>query len=103
VLPAVYDAKGDIEGLGVVLLEAMSYAKPAIASNAGGITDIVTDGENGYLVPPGDASALADAIVTLATDQTVSTRMGSRAKQIVDEKFSWNRIVSQLASLYEGK
>jgi glycosyltransferase involved in cell wall biosynthesis len=103
VLPAVYDAKGDIEGLGVVLLEAMSYAKPAIASNAGGITDIVTDGENGYLVPPGDASALADAIVTLATDQSSSKRMGLRAKQTVDEKFSWNRIVNQLAALYEGK
>ncbi len=103
VLPAVYDAKGDIEGLGVVLLEAMAHEKPAIASNAGGITDIITDGENGYLVPPGDASALANVIMTLATDKTACKRMGERAKQIVDDKFSWNRIVNQLAALYEGK
>jgi hypothetical protein len=47
VLPAVVDAKGDTEGLGVVLLEAMSYGKPTIASAAGGIVDIVRDGRNG--------------------------------------------------------
>jgi glycosyltransferase involved in cell wall biosynthesis len=51
VLPAVVDAKGDTEGLGVVLIEAMSYARPAIASAAGGIVDIVRDGRNGFLVP----------------------------------------------------
>ena len=54
VLPAVVDAKGDTEGLGVVLIEALSYGKPVIASAAGGIVDIVRDGETGLLVPPGD-------------------------------------------------
>lgn len=103
VLPAVYDAKGDIEGLGVVLIEAMSYSKPAIASNAGGITDIMTDGENGFLVPPRDVHALAKAIERLATDNEMRERMGVRAKQVVDGKFSWNRITSQLISLYERK
>ncbi len=103
VLPAVYDAKGDIEGLGVVLIEAMSYSKPAIASNAGGITDVVTDEDNGFLVPPGDVPALAKAIEKLATDNTMRERMGMRAKQVVDEKFSWNRITNQLISLYERK
>ena len=103
VLPAVYDAKGDIEGLGVVLLEAMSYAKPAIASNAGGITDIMMDGDNGFLVPPGDVQALAHAVEQLATNNAIRERMGIRAKQVVDEKFSWDRITNQLISLYERK
>jgi len=103
VLPAVYDAKGDIEGLGVVLLEAMSYAKPAIASDAGGITDIVADGDNGLLVPPGHVPALAQAIEQLATNRALRKQMGRRAKQVVDEKFSWDKITHQLVSLYERK
>jgi glycosyltransferase involved in cell wall biosynthesis len=101
VLPAVYDAKGDIEGLGVVLLEAMSYAKPAIASNAGGITDIVVNGENGFLVPPGDVRALAQAMERLSRNDTEREQMGQCAKQVVDEKFSWDRITDELISVYE--
>ncbi|MDQ3310225.1 MAG: glycosyltransferase, partial [Gemmatimonadota bacterium] len=62
VLPAVTDSKGDAEGLGVVLLEAMTYGKPVIASASGGIVDIVRNFETGLLVAPGDARALADAI-----------------------------------------
>ncbi|NIP82505.1 MAG: glycosyltransferase, partial [Gemmatimonadetes bacterium] len=61
-LPAVHDAKGDVEGLGVVLIEALALARPVIASRAGGITDIVRHEETGLLAPPGDASALATAI-----------------------------------------
>src|SRR5437879_8054282 len=59
VLPSIVDARGDTEGLGVVLLEAMSYHLPVIASNVGGITDIVADGETGLLVPPADPVAPA--------------------------------------------
>ncbi len=102
VLPAVYDKKGDIEGLGVVLIEAMSYMKPVIASDAGGITDVVENGVNGLLVPPGDTSALASAIKTLATDDSLRKKMGLKAKAIIDEKFNWNKIVSRLIALYEN-
>src|ERR1043166_7745057 len=59
VLPAVVDRRGDTEGLGVVLLEAMNHRVPVIASASGGITDIVEDGVSGLLVPPGDARARA--------------------------------------------
>lgn len=100
VLPAVYDKKGDIEGLGVVLIEAMSHLKPVIASSAGGITDVVEDGVNGLLVPPGDVSALAQAIRTLATDTKLRKEMGERAKKSIDERFNWDKIVNKLISLY---
>ena len=51
VLPAIVDSKGDTEGLGVVLIEALTYRKPVIASGVGGIVDIVKDEQTGILVP----------------------------------------------------
>ena len=100
VLPAVYDKKGDTEGLGVVLLEAMSYAKPVIASGVGGITDIVTDGKNGLLVPPADSDALAQAIKKMAQSVKLRRAFGRKARKTVDERFNWDKIVKKLATLY---
>jgi glycosyltransferase involved in cell wall biosynthesis len=100
VLPAVVDSKGDTEGLGVVLLEAMSYGKPVVASAAGGITDIVRHGENGLLVPPGDVDALAAAIQTLAADPAAAARMGAAALDDARERFSWEVIMTSLTELY---
>ncbi len=101
VLPAVYDKHGDTEGLGVVMIEAMSYAKPVIASNVGGITDVVEDGVSGFLVPPADVTALARAIKKLALDQSLCQRMGRAAKEIIDDKFNWDKITERMKSLYE--
>jgi glycosyltransferase involved in cell wall biosynthesis len=103
VLPAVYDDKGDTEGLGVVLLEAMSYGKPVVASQAGGITDIVVDGENGLLVPPADSSALAQAIQRMAKSRELRKKFGHAARKTVDEKFNWDTIVGELIALYREK
>lgn len=101
VLPAVYDKQGDIEGLGVVMIEAMSCYKSVIASKAGGITDVINDGVNGILVPPGDVKALAKAIKKLAKDAKLRIRMGKKAKKCIDEKFNWDRIVNSLILLYK--
>jgi glycosyltransferase involved in cell wall biosynthesis len=101
VLPAVYDKHGDTEGLGVVMLEAMAFSKPVVASNLGGITDVVEDGENGMLVPSGDVPALARALVAMATDGNARRRMGGNAKITVDEKFNWDKITRRLVRLYE--
>lgn len=100
VLPAVVDAKGDTEGLGVVLLEAMVFGKPVIASRAGGIVDIVRHGENGWLVPPGDPVALARAVVACAENPERAQRMGHTGRLDVEQDFSWGTITSRLASLY---
>jgi glycosyltransferase involved in cell wall biosynthesis len=100
VLPAVYDKKGDTEGLGVVLLEAMSYRKPVVASNVGGITDIVVEGKNGLLVPPADVVALAQAIEKMAKSRRLRVTLGRAARKTVDEKFNWDRIVRDLIALY---
>jgi glycosyltransferase involved in cell wall biosynthesis len=100
VLPAVVDAKGDVEGLGVVLLEAMSFGKPVIASAAGGITDIVRPSENGLLVPPGDAKSLAAAVECLARDPALVRRLGAAARRDVEANFSWDSILDRLEAVY---
>ena len=100
VLPAVIDAKGDTEGLGVVLLEAMSYARPVIASAAGGIVDIVKDGRNGWLVPPGDAPALARAVAEAMDDPARARERGLAGREDVETGFSWDAIADRLAEVY---
>lgn len=102
VLPAVVDAKGDVEGLGVVLLEAMSFGKPVVASRAGGITDIVRDGENGLLVPPGDTGALGAALARLAGDPGLARSLGEAGAEDVRERFSWDSILDRLLAVYQG-
>lgn len=102
VLPAVVDAKGDTEGLGVVLLEAMTYGKPVIASAAGGIVDIVQGGRNGWLVPPGDAPALAAAVEACMDDPARARRFGAQGRIDVAEGFSWEAITGRLAEVYRG-
>ncbi|HEX5724561.1 MAG TPA: glycosyltransferase [Longimicrobiaceae bacterium] len=102
VLPAVVDAKGDTEGLGVVLLEAMSYARPVLASEAGGIVDIVRDGRNGFLLTPGDADALAGAVAALMDDPARARALGLQGREDVEAGFSWDAIADRLAGIYRG-
>ena len=100
VLPSIVDARGDTEGLGVVLLEAMSYHLPVIASNVGGITDIVADGETGLLVPPADPVALAAALERLATDAPLAERLADAGRRYVQEHFSWPAILEEWQACY---
>jgi glycosyltransferase involved in cell wall biosynthesis len=102
VLPAVVDAKGDTEGLGVVLIEAMSYARPVIASAAGGIVDIVRDGRNGFLVPPGDAAALAAAVARMMEDPARARALGLQGREDAASGFSWDAIADRLAGIYRA-
>jgi glycosyltransferase involved in cell wall biosynthesis len=100
VLPAVVDARGDTEGLGVVLLEAMSYGVPVVASAAGGITDIVENEQTGLLVPPGNAQALAGAIRRLAEDARLRAQLGTAGQARFEAQFSWPAIVSRWDQVY---
>ncbi len=100
VLPATVDAKGDTEGLGVVLLEALSYGKPVIASAAGGIVDIVRDGETGLLVPPGNVNALANAIRRYMLDPELRSRHAASGRTHVERNFSWTAIIDRLTEVY---
>jgi glycosyltransferase involved in cell wall biosynthesis len=100
VLPAIIDATGDTEMLGMVLLEAMRYRRPVIASDVGGIPDIVRDGENGLLVPQQDPAALAAAINRLLTDRDLSRRLGEAGYTYARDHFGWETILAQTKGMY---
>ncbi len=101
VLPAIIDERGDTEGLGVVLLEAMVYKKPVIASAVGGILDIVKDYENGILVPEKDPKILAKKILEVLKDQELAKKLGENGYKFVKENFSWEKIINDLKNLYK--
>jgi glycosyltransferase involved in cell wall biosynthesis len=101
VLPAIITETGETEGLGVVLIEAMGYGKPVIASAAGGIVDIVKDNETGILVPPGDAEALAKAISRAMDQPDQLARIARKGTQFAESAFGWDTIVSDLRKVYK--
>lgn len=102
VLPASVDRRGDTEGLGVVLLEAMNHRVPVVASRIGGIPDIVEDGVSGLLVPPGDSAALAAALERLARDPELAARLGEAGYRRLRERFSWRAIVARWDAVYRA-
>ena len=88
------------EGLGLALIEASMHAKPLIGTLHGGIPEIVRQGENGLLVPPGDPSALAGAMATILTDPEAARSMGAAALQSAMSRFSWDRATDVLLESY---
>ena len=72
------------EGLGRVIVEAFCRGRGVVASRVGGIPDLVTDGEDGLLVPPEDAAALADALVAVLSDRELAQRLGAAARVAVE-------------------
>ena len=88
------------EGFGMVALEAMERARPVIVSAVGGLPEIVVDGETGIVVPPGDAEALAEAIVRLAGDLDAAAAMGRRARERALAEFPPERSVARIEELY---
>ena len=100
VLPSIIDARGDTEGLGVALLDAMSYGIPAIASRVGGIPDIIEDGVSGLLVPPANAEALASAIARVARDPAFAQQLARAGRERLRTHFSWDAITRQWDDVY---
>lgn len=102
VLPAIVTDKGETEGLGVVLMEAMQYGKLVIATDTGGIPDVVEDGATGILVKPGDAVTLAAAIRGAMNDPVRAARLAAAGREHAATEFSWDSIVGRLREVYEG-
>ena len=100
VLPAIVDHKGDTEGLGVVLIEAMELGLPVVASNVGGIPDVVVDGDSGMLVPEKDPEALANAFKRLASDRALVVSLLEGARRRIAECFEWNGIIKRQIEVY---
>ena len=101
VLPAIVDHKGDTEGLGVVLIEAMELGLPIVASNVGGIPDVVVDGKSGILVPEKDPVALADAFKRLEADPALIQKLLAGARKRIEECFTWDGIIERQIEVYK--
>ena len=84
------------------VLESFAAARAVIGSNIGGIPEIIEDGLSGHLVPPGDAQALADRMLTLWREPDTAIAMGERAFEMVKERFSPEKYLRSLVDLYQS-
>ena len=89
-----------MEGLGISLLQAAAAGVPIVAVNAGGMPEVVQDGYNGLLVPPGDTPALLQAISRLLSDRPLMMRMGQAGRVLVGREFSVARMVEGNLQVY---
>ena len=95
VLPSIYG-----ESFGIVLLEAMSSGRPVIASNVGGVSEIIRRG-CGILVSPGNVNEMTEAILELLNDPGLREAMGIKARQLIEKRYSWRVVAPQIISCYE--
>jgi len=84
------------EGIPVVLMEAMAAALPVVATQIAGISELVENGVNGYLVPPGDTVTLADRVAKLLTDHQLRNKFGTAGRAKVEQEFNIHHEVAWL-------
>ncbi|MGC5397854.1 glycosyltransferase family 4 protein [Streptomyces sp. DT20] len=89
----------DVEGLGIVYLEASATGLPVVAGDSGGAPDAVLDGETGWVVRGGSAEESAERIVALLGDAELRRRMGERGRAWVEEKWRWDLLAQKLRTL----
>lgn len=92
----------DVEGFGLVFLEAGACGTPVVGARAGGVPDAIVHGETGLLVPPDDAPALAGACIGLLRDPDVRARMGERARARVVNACTWDHAAARMLSVMEA-
>ncbi|MEU9226529.1 glycosyltransferase family 4 protein [Streptomyces massasporeus] len=89
----------DVEGLGIVYLEASATGLPVVAGDSGGAPDAVLDGETGWVVKGGSPEEAADRITVLLGDAELRRRMGERGREWVEEKWRWDLLAEKLKDL----
>jgi len=80
----------DVEGFGIVYLEANACGKPVIAADTGGVREAVEHNYSGLLVPPNDPDATAEALLTLLKNDTLRHKLGEQGRARVMKKFVWD-------------
>jgi L-malate glycosyltransferase len=91
----------DAESFGMAALEAMTSEVPVIATSAGGLPEVVIDGETGYLLPVGDVASMAERAIEILANDELRTRMGRRAREAAIERFDERKIVPRYRAFYE--
>ncbi len=100
VLPSIVNKKGETEGLGMVLLEAMACGLPVIGSNVGGIPDVIKDGETGLLARQKAPESLTEKITLVFSDTYLRQRLVENGYRFVKENFSWDVIAEKFIGIY---
>ncbi|MFC7548384.1 glycosyltransferase family 4 protein [Plantactinospora sp. GCM10030261] len=93
----------DVEGLGIVYLEASASGLPVVAGDSGGAPDAVRPGETGFVVPGRDPDRLADRLVTLLTDRALAARMGAAGRAWVERDWRWEIQAARLTELLRAR
>ena len=101
VVPSVVDDRGRVDATTSTALEALASGRPLIATNVGGIPEIVRDGENGLLVRQKDAVALAAAIERLCASPELRERLSRRAREFALEQLNWDATIDALQRTFE--
>ena len=91
----------EMEGFGVVALEAAACGVPTVASNVGGLPEFIDNGSNGFLLPVGDVEAMAAAVLTLFKDEDQKRAFGEAARRSTEMRYSASRIIPQYEAYYE--
>jgi glycosyltransferase involved in cell wall biosynthesis len=89
------------ESFGLAALEAMACEVPVVASRVGGIPEVVTDGETGYLREVGDVEGMSEAAARLASDEELRREMGRRARESAVSRYSTDLVIPQYINFYE--
>lgn len=93
----------DVEGLGIVYLEASATGLPVVAGNSGGAPDAVVEGETGFVVPGGDAAATASRVTALLADPERASAMGRAGREWIEAYWRWELISDRLSMLLAGE
>lgn len=102
VVPSVTTSYGDVEGLPVVVMEAMAAGKPIVATSVGGISDAVEDGETGILIPEKSPEGMARALRTILKDGELRSSLARKAMEKARAEYSWSRISRKFNSVLES-
>jgi glycosyltransferase involved in cell wall biosynthesis len=102
VVPSVVDRKGDRDGLPNVVLEAMACGRPVVASDVGAISSAITSGYNGFLVPPGDATALAEILNHVGRHPHWCETLGRNGRKRVERDFELERCTERFCAFLES-
>jgi phosphatidylinositol alpha-1,6-mannosyltransferase len=92
----------DIEGFGIVYLEANACGKPVVAGRSGGVADAVEDGVTGLLVDPQDPDAIAETVGRVLTDASLAARLGRQGRARTEAEFTWTRVADRVQHIVEG-
>jgi glycosyltransferase involved in cell wall biosynthesis len=102
VLPSIPQPSGDRDGIPNVLIEALALGVPVVSTRFSGIPELVTEGEQGLLVPPGEPAALARALRTLGPDAELQQRMGRAGRRKIEQEFDLAKTSALLLRLFRG-